>query len=72
MTKKKRIVFYLILSTGHVNVCASVSKVLLDRFQNEIDIYFIVDKLWKDKLAKMDSRFIYAAFEYMMNQELII
>lgn len=63
MTEKKRICFYSILSSGHLNVCASVAKVFLDNHP-EFEIYFVVDRPWFERLSKIDSRFKFGVFDY--------
>ena len=72
MHQKKRIVFYPMLATGHVNVVTSLAKILLNQFSNEIEIYFITDKLWKSKLELKDSKFKFSVFEYAGYDELRI
>ena len=57
---KKKIAFYSVLCTGHLNVCKSIAKALLDNYSDKIDIYFIVDVLWAEKLREFDSRFKFA------------
>lgn len=64
MLQKRKIAFYCILATGHVNLCASIGKVLLDLFPDQIEIYFFVDELWRQKLEKIDSRFKYVICVY--------
>ena len=60
----KKIVFYSILSTGHLQVCASIGKALLDKKDSDYEVTFIVDKRWPKTLAKIDERFKFAVVEY--------
>ena len=54
------IVVYSLLAAGHLNVCASLSTVILNKNSDKVDIYFIVDKEWEEKLSKIDGRFKFA------------
>lgn len=67
--KKKVIAFYSILSSGHFNVCKSLAKALLDRHSDKLEVYFIVDQEWKEKLAKFDDRFKFGVIEYDNDQQ---
>ena len=62
--EKKRIGFYSCLAVGHLNVCLSIGQVLLNHFEDEVEVYFITDDFFADKIAKVDSRFKLAKFEY--------
>jgi len=64
MTKLKKICFYSILSSGHLNVCASIGTVLLNNHPDDIEIYFIADEQWAEKLAKIDKRFKFGIIDY--------
>ena len=46
------------------NISASLSTLLLDKYEDELEIWFITDEKWKAWLAKRDSRFKFAVFEY--------
>lgn len=62
--KKKKIAFYSILSSGHLNVCSSIATVLLDKFSKKLEVYFIVDDVWAEKLSKNDARFKFGIINY--------
>lgn len=64
MVEKKKIVFYSLLSYGHFNVCVSLAKAMLDKHSDKVEIYFVCDKQWEEKLKKMDDRFKMLKFEY--------
>lgn len=64
IVQKKKLAFYSILSSGHLNVCISLGRVLLDKFGDQIEVYFIVDRVWKEKIEKIDSRFKFGTFEF--------
>lgn len=61
---KKRIGFYSCLAVGHLNVCLSIGQVLLDHFGDEIEVYFLADDFFADKITKVDARFKLAKIEY--------
>uniref|UniRef100_A0AAN0N6H0 UDP-glycosyltransferase n=1 Tax=Polyphagotarsonemus latus TaxID=1204166 RepID=A0AAN0N6H0_9ACAR len=69
MTDKKKIAFYGILSSGHLNLCSAVASTLLNLYPSEIDVYFFVDQNWAEKLSKVDSRFKFETFEYKNEDE---
>ena len=46
------------------NISASLATLLLDKYPDEFDIWFITDDKWKPWLAKRDARFKYAVFHY--------
>lgn len=60
----KKIAIYPLLSSGHTNVCVTIAKVLLNNYPNDVEIIFVVDNLWKEKLSKLDSRFKFETFDY--------
>lgn len=64
MGEKKRIAFYSILSSGHMNVCVSLAKAILDQHADKVDIYFVCDQEWETKLRKMDERIKLVRIEY--------
>lgn len=65
MTKeKKRIGFYPLLAVGHFNVCLTIGRVLLDRFGDELEVYFLTDEFFAEKIIKVDARFKLAKIEY--------
>ena len=45
-----KVCFYSILSSGHLNVCATLGKILLDNHP-DFEVYFVVDAEWKQKLS---------------------
>lgn len=63
ITTKKKIAFYSILCSGHLNVCKSIASALLDKHSDKIEIYFIVNPEWAEKLRKYDSRFKFGIIE---------
>lgn len=69
MADKKKLLFYSILSSGHLNVCASLAKVLLDNHP-DIEIWFIADQQWAQRLGRIDSRFKFGIVELNENFEL--
>lgn len=69
MSEKKKLVFYSILSSGHLNVCASLAKVLLDNHP-DFEVWFIVDQQWAQRLGRIDSRFQFGIVELNENFEL--
>lgn len=60
---KKILAFYPILSPGHTNVSISLAKLLLDKYSDKLDVYFVVDLVWQEKLAAMDGRFKFSSFD---------
>uniref|UniRef100_A0AAN0N794 UDP-glycosyltransferase n=1 Tax=Polyphagotarsonemus latus TaxID=1204166 RepID=A0AAN0N794_9ACAR len=69
MSVKKKIAFYGILSSGHLNLCSAVASTLLNLYSSEIDVYFFVDQNWAEKLSKVDSRFKFETFEYKNEEQ---
>ena len=69
INKKKVIAFYSIMSSGHFNVCKSLAKLLLDKYSDKLEIYFIVDAEWQGKLANFDERFKFGVIEYDNDQQ---
>lgn len=57
MTEKKRILMYPLLSSGHMNVCISLAKAILDQHSDKVDVYFTCENEWEKKLQKIDQRF---------------
>ena len=55
--------------TGHTNVCVTIAKLLLNNYPDQVEITFVTDNLWKDKLSKLDSRFKFRTFEYDNQQQ---
>lgn len=60
MSEKKVIVVYSLLSAGHLNVCISLATEILNNNSDKIDVYFVVDQEWQEKLIKIDGRFKFA------------
>ena len=69
MSEKKKLLFYSILSSGHLNVCASLAKVLLDN-HSDIEVWFIADRQWSERLGRIDSRFKFSIVELNEHFEL--
>ena len=51
------------MASGHYNVCVALAKILLDNHEDEIEIYFICDFNWQQKLTQMDKRFKFGVIE---------
>ena len=64
MSKVKKIAIYPLRSTGHTNVCVTIGKALLNKYPEQVEIYFMLDELWKEKISKHDSRFKFCTFQY--------
>lgn len=62
-SNKKVLAFYPILTPGHTNVSVSLAKLLLDKYSNQFEVYFIVDLGWETKLAAIDERFKFSSFD---------
>ena len=62
--EKKRIGFYSCLAVGHLNVCLTIGKTLLEQFGDKLEVYFITDEFFGEKVAKVDARFKLAKFQY--------
>lgn len=60
MSEKKKIVIYSLLTAGHLNVCTSLASILLNNHSDKLEVYFIVDQEWQEKLSKTDARFKFA------------
>ena len=60
----KKIAIYPLRSSGHTNVCVTIAKVLLNNYADQVEITFLLDNQWKEKLSKLDSRFKFRTFEY--------
>lgn len=54
---------------GHTNVCVTIAKLLLNNYPDQVEITFVTDNPWKDKLSKLDSRFKFRTFEYDNQQQ---
>lgn len=63
MSEKKNIVVYSLLTAGHLNVCASLATVILNKNSDKVDVHFIVDEEWREKLSKIDGRFKFAVMQ---------
>lgn len=68
MAEKKKICFYSIMCSGHLNVCVSLAKSILDNHSDKVDVYFVCNEEWEAKLRKMDDRFKLAKYEYKTNE----
>uniref|UniRef100_A0AAN0LHC1 UDP-glycosyltransferase n=1 Tax=Polyphagotarsonemus latus TaxID=1204166 RepID=A0AAN0LHC1_9ACAR len=71
LIKKKKIVFYSVLTAGHLNVCSAIGSTLLNKYPNEIEVYFISDETWAEKLTKIDSRFKIGLIELSQKEDRI-
>ena len=60
MSEKKVVVVYSLLAAGHLNVCISLATEMLNKNSDKIDVYFLVDQEWQEKLSKIDDRFKFA------------
>uniref|UniRef100_A0AAN0LVX7 UDP-glycosyltransferase n=1 Tax=Polyphagotarsonemus latus TaxID=1204166 RepID=A0AAN0LVX7_9ACAR len=69
LINKKKLVFYSFLTTGHLNVCSAIGSALLNNYSNEIEVYFIADKTWAEKLTKIDSRFKIGLIELSQKED---
>lgn len=63
MSKVKKIAIYPLRSSGHTNVCVTIAKVLLNNYPGQVEIYFMLDEPWKEKISKLDSRFKFRTFQ---------
>ena len=64
MSKVKKIAIYPLRSSGHTNVCVTIAKVLLNNYPGQVEIYFLLDPIWQEKISKLDSRFKFKVFQY--------
>lgn len=64
MGSKKKILFYPILSSGHINVSVSIGSILLNNHSDRVEVYFIVDKQWQDNISKIDARFKFCVYDF--------
>uniref|UniRef100_A0AAN0LHH8 UDP-glycosyltransferase n=1 Tax=Polyphagotarsonemus latus TaxID=1204166 RepID=A0AAN0LHH8_9ACAR len=69
MSGKKKLAFYSILESGHLNLCSSIGSILLNKYSNDVEIYFFTDQLWAEKLSKRDSRFKFEIFGYETKEQ---
>lgn len=67
--EKKRIGFYPCLAVGHHNVCITLGKALLDHFEDEVEVYFLTDNYFAEKISKVDTRFKLVILEYGGNKK---
>uniref|UniRef100_A0AAN0LVW8 UDP-glycosyltransferase n=1 Tax=Polyphagotarsonemus latus TaxID=1204166 RepID=A0AAN0LVW8_9ACAR len=70
--EKKKLVFYSILSSGHLNVCSAVGTALLNKFADDVEVYFIAEKVWAEKLKKIDQRFKIGLIDLSSEEDRII
>lgn len=69
MSEKKKIVVYSLLTAGHLNVCTSLATILLNNNPDALDVFFIVDQEWQEKLSKIDGRFKFAVMHRDKQQQ---
>uniref|UniRef100_A0AAN0LH68 UDP-glycosyltransferase n=1 Tax=Polyphagotarsonemus latus TaxID=1204166 RepID=A0AAN0LH68_9ACAR len=69
MQEKKKIAFYAVLSSGHVNFCASIASSLLNNYSDKLEVYFFTNFSWAEKLAKIDSRYKFEIYEYETKEQ---
>uniref|UniRef100_A0AAN0LIZ6 UDP-glycosyltransferase n=1 Tax=Polyphagotarsonemus latus TaxID=1204166 RepID=A0AAN0LIZ6_9ACAR len=69
MPEKKKIAFFSLLESGHLNLCSSVATTLLNKYFDKFEIYFFTDQKWADKLSEKDSRFKFEIYEYETKEQ---
>ena len=45
-------------------MCVMIAKVLLNDFSSSVEVYFVVNQEWKEKISKIDFRFKYLLFDF--------
>uniref|UniRef100_A0AAN0N800 UDP-glycosyltransferase n=1 Tax=Polyphagotarsonemus latus TaxID=1204166 RepID=A0AAN0N800_9ACAR len=68
MTKLK-LLFYTNLLNGPLNVCSAVASTLLDKYFDKIEVYFLTDLIWANKLSERDSRFKFEIYKLAKNDD---
>uniref|UniRef100_A0AAN0N5W9 UDP-glycosyltransferase n=1 Tax=Polyphagotarsonemus latus TaxID=1204166 RepID=A0AAN0N5W9_9ACAR len=68
MPEKRKIAFYAVLTSGHLNLCSAFGSTLLNLYSDKIDVYFFVDQNWAEKLSKIDLRFKFEIYENEKNE----
>lgn len=57
-----KLLYFPILSYGHLNIGITLANHLLDLYGNEHEVYFVVDKVWEAKLKPQNPRFHYKIY----------